>query len=64
MKTFSIEVEYTVTEQITVRAENIDDAEEKALDMVAQNATDKNIVGDTQEDAEIVSSCEIEDEDS
>jgi hypothetical protein len=57
-KKYDIEVEYKVTEALTVEANSIDEAEEKALELVALNVTDKNIVGDTQDQAEIVSSKE------
>lgn len=62
MKKFSIEVRYTVTEEVTVEANSIDEAEDKVLEMVALNVTNKNIVDDTQDEAEVVSSCEVEDE--
>lgn len=57
-KKYDIEVEYKVTEAITVEADSFEEAEEKALELVALNVTNKNIVGDTQDEAEVVSSRE------
>ena len=58
MKRFEVEVEYTVTELIEVEADDVTEAEDKALEMLKLGVTDRNIVGDTCDEADVVRSGE------
>jgi hypothetical protein len=62
MKKFVIIAEYKVSESIEVEAENYEEAEEKALELLAMGATNRNIVDDDSDYAEIVDGREIKPE--
>lgn len=61
-KQYFVEVEYTVTESISVEADSPEAAEKKALELLRLGATQRNIVGDTSEEAEVIDVNEAEED--
>lgn len=59
MKRYGIEVSYEVTEYVEVEADNLEAAEDKALELVKLGATNHNLVGDETEEAEVTRSEEL-----
>lgn len=55
---YDVEIEYVVTELITVEADSHEEAEDKALQMALLGITDHNIVSSAVDEAEVTSSSE------